>query len=96
MNSLQKVYFIGKACYLFFLLIMSFVIFNRINKAKYSDHGFLFISIILFLLYILNAVSMKGLYLIIFKGEGLDNQADHYRNVEQEEEDVEDTLRIND
>ena len=62
------------------------VIFNKINKAKFSDHGFLFISIVLFLLYILNAVSMKGLFMVIFKGEGLDNEEDHYRNVGEDEE----------
>ena len=91
---MHRFYFFGKCLYLLFLFIISIVVFHRIDTATFSDKGFLFISIILFLLYLLDGLCVRGLYQVLFLGEG--DNSDHYQNVEGEEEDVGDVLRVND
>ena len=93
-NILFKAYAIGKILYHIILIIFSCIIFNRINMSKFRVIGFLFVSIILFVLYLVNALSIKGLISIIFSGEDEEGEDEEYTQVQNDYEN--ENLKVDD
>ena len=77
-----KCYFFSKCVYLIFLFIMSCIIFHRIDKSVLKIRGFLFVSIFLFFFYLINALSVKGLYELIILDRPV--AQDEYVNVQND------------
>ena len=69
------------------MFIICIIIFIRIDNSLVRESGFVLISILLFLMYILNTFTTKGLYSIIFDNDlEYEDDEEDYKNIDEHNE----------